>query len=316
MLSNGRVADALAKDGHNVTLLEVEYDLPPDVIVTAHHARRLHIRGPFVKVESEDEKFGWLVQNSFSESSFWYRLFFVYNFVTEFRRYLNGGCEAFIQRRDVIEMLKAEKYDVMISEQLSLCGTGYAKLLGIKTHVWLSSCAIVEYMSSSLGLPPQPSWVPAVVDAEYSDKMTYTERVGNLMFTLANTYTFQRGVREETEVFRRHFGKDFPALDDLAKDSPLTIVSVDEFVEFPRPLTHNIVYIGGLELANHSAKSLKEPFASEMEKGKRGVVFVSFGSSTPTRYFPEVVRRNMLKAISELPDYHFIMKVDKEDENR
>lgn len=188
---------------------------------------------------------------------------------------------------------------------------------------------MLESMNGVLGLPSQASYVPAIVDADYSDKMSYLERFGNLLFSLANYHTFSRGWKAETDVFRKHFGwvwhvrfraicnmfrNDFPHVADIAKDSALTIVSTGEFVEFPRPVTHNVVYIGGLGLSNQSAAVLKEPFLSEMEKGRNGVVFISFGSSTPTRYFPDVVKRNMIKAIAELPDYHFIMKIDKEDE--
>lgn len=44
----------------------------------------------------------------------------------------------FIQRKDVIEQLRAEKFDVYMGEQLTLCGSLYSHLLGIKTHVWIS----------------------------------------------------------------------------------------------------------------------------------------------------------------------------------
>lgn len=109
MISNGRVADALAKDGHNVvgqrggtyidsrfrfqTLLEVEYDVRPDAIVSARYAHRLQVFGPFVKKEAEDDKFKVVVESAFTERSFFYRLLFAYGFVTMFQKHLTSGCE-------------------------------------------------------------------------------------------------------------------------------------------------------------------------------------------------------------------------------
>ncbi|KAH7714674.1 CRE-UGT-49 protein, partial [Aphelenchoides avenae] len=220
----------------------------------------------------------------------------------------------FVQRKDVLDQLKAEKFDVFIGKHLTLCGTGLSHVLGIKTHIWLSSSPMIEHMGSVLGIPAQPSYVPTGTGAGYLDKMTYWERVGNWLYSIANHHGFAQGSKWETAVFRKHFGADFPDLDDIAKNSPLVLVNVDELVDFPRPILHNIVYIGGIDVTNASSGSLKEPFKSEMEKGKDGVVLLSLGSIFYTRFMADEVRVNFLRAFSELPNYHFIVKIDKEDE--
>jgi len=39
---------------------------------------------------------------------------------------------------------------------------------------------------------------------------------------------------------------NYPDIRQIIKDSPLILVNADEFVDFPRPLFSNIIYIGGL----------------------------------------------------------------------
>lgn len=51
-----------------------------------------------------------------------------------------------------------------------------------------------------------------------------------------------------------------------------------------------------------------------MEKGKNGVVYFSFGSSVKTNNIPKEFKQNLLEAFKMMPDYHFLVKIDKGDE--
>ncbi|KAH7720955.1 UGT-49 protein [Aphelenchoides avenae] len=315
MIFNARVADALAKDGHNVTLLEVEYGISPDAIETAKHARRLKVYGPFQPTQDTSQFMQAIVDYAFSKQNLFAKVIASYMLPAHhFGPVLAASCEGFIQRKDVIEQLRAEKFDVYMGEQLTLCGSLYSHLLGIKTHVWISSGPMMEFLSDVLGVPVQTSYVPAVTNVDFPDKMTYFQRFTNTLLEAANNYGFRAVHDIETEIFRKYFGSDFPHVYDIVKDSPLTLVNVDELTDFPRPILHNTIFIGGLETSNATAKPLNEPFKSVMEKGKEGVVYISFGSVVPTRYFPDHVRRNIVRAMAELPQYQFILKTEKEDE--
>lgn len=59
---------------------------------------------------------------------------------------------------------------------------------------------------------------------------------------------------------------------------------------------------------------LKEPFRTELTKGARGVVFFSLGSAVRTQWLPPEFMRNVLRAVAQLPEWHFIVKVAEEDE--
>ncbi|VDN43175.1 unnamed protein product [Gongylonema pulchrum] len=83
-------------------------------------------------------------------------------------------------------------------------------------------------------------------------------------------------------------------------------------VDFPRPVTHNIVYIGGLGLTD--AKALESPFSEFMKKGEKGVILVSFGSIITTKNMPRSFVSAIVDVIKAFPHYHFIFKMDKGDE--
>lgn len=51
-----------------------------------------------------------------------------------------------------------------------------------------------------------------------------------------------------------------------------------------------------------------------MEKGEKGVILFSFGTIVPTMALSPERKKDIFKALSELGDYHFIVKVDKEDD--
>lgn len=47
-------------------------------------------------------------------------------------------------------------------------------------------------------------------------------------------------------------------MEEIARDSPLLFVRVDPIVDFPRPILHNTVFIGGLGLERDAKRDLPE----------------------------------------------------------
>uniref|UniRef100_A0AC35FIQ8 Glucuronosyltransferase n=1 Tax=Panagrolaimus sp. PS1159 TaxID=55785 RepID=A0AC35FIQ8_9BILA len=92
-------------------------------------------------------------------------------------------------------------------------------------------------------------------------------------------------------------------------------VAVDEFIDFPRPIFHNIIYIGGIGMKTAAKnESLKSPFDFEMTKGKKGVVYFSLGSNTDTTFLPKSVKKNLIDTFAAFYDYHFIVKLEATDD--
>ncbi|KAI1711339.1 UDP-glucoronosyl and UDP-glucosyl transferase domain-containing protein [Ditylenchus destructor] len=309
MILNGKVADTLAADGHDVTVLEIEFFVNSKAIESTKLAKRWIIDGPFVEKNLHEK------QNIGARSFQMVNMLQKIMAIGFFQKFLNKACQNFLNEPGIIEKLKAEKFDVFIGYQLNLCGSALSRAVDIPIHILLVSCPIQEHVSSILGLPFQTSYVPTLFHSDFSDKMTYWERMNNFLLATGAQYSFMVATSGVTRMFREKFGGDFPDAIDIVKDSPFILVNVDEFVDFPRTTFHHVVYIGGLGLPDTTAKEIQEPYRSELEKGKSGVVFFSLGSAVDTKFLDDSFMQNVFAAFAALPDYHFIVKFDKHDNN-
>nr|CAD2186250.1 unnamed protein product [Meloidogyne enterolobii] len=312
MILDARVADTLAKGGHDVTLLQIEFNLPFDSLKNITKYAKIKQIGSFTST-IDDQIFKDISNMAFQTITpiFILRLFIPY--IKE----ANKKCEMLItERKEEIEKLRSEKYDVIITEQLFHCGSALAPLLDIRTHILLVSQPIPEHTASVLGLPYPTSYVPGLTLSGYSDKMSISERFFNLFFQMAGYYLSFEVYDSLTLIMRKHFGSNYPDIRQIIKDSPLILVNADEFVDFPRPLFSNIIYIGGIgmnEKIEESLNKLDDQLNFEMKKGKKGVVLFSFGTSMSTNELPKIFIQNLFKTFKEFSNYHFIVKVDITD---
>jgi hypothetical protein len=85
--------------------------------------------------------------------------------------------------------------------------------------------------------------------AATTDRMTYTERVGNLMSFLV-TRLFMKTLipRYLTTLYHNKFGNNFIDIAEKMSQSSFMFVNSNEYLEYPRPISHRIIYIGGIGL--------------------------------------------------------------------
>ncbi|KAF7633027.1 hypothetical protein Mgra_00007608 [Meloidogyne graminicola] len=94
MLLDGRVADTLAKGGHDVTLLEVEFKLPLGSLNTTKYAKVKHIKGSFTS--SIDDKILQEINNMLFQSI---NPFFILNVFLPYVKEANRKCESKIKNK-------------------------------------------------------------------------------------------------------------------------------------------------------------------------------------------------------------------------
>uniref|UniRef100_A0A914Q6C2 glucuronosyltransferase n=1 Tax=Panagrolaimus davidi TaxID=227884 RepID=A0A914Q6C2_9BILA len=223
--------------------------------------------------------------------------------------------EPFAEGKETIEKLKAEKFDAIFVEQLFPQGNALGHLLGIDVHFMISSCPMQEHITTLFGIPNPTGWVPSIGKLEISDKMSFFERAQNELEHIILDASYKRFYDVTTEIFQSLYGPSFPDVKDIIREkTPLMFVAVDEFIDFPRPILHNIIYIGGLGMKISANETLSEPFESEMKKGNKGVVFFSLGSNVDSTNLPEIVKKNLIDAFATFSDYHFIIKLEASDD--
>uniref|UniRef100_A0A914MPP6 glucuronosyltransferase n=1 Tax=Meloidogyne incognita TaxID=6306 RepID=A0A914MPP6_MELIC len=312
MISNARIADTLASDGHNVTLLEVEFFEKIGELNASKVANTILVPGQFI----DPKEFNTSMIAEMSFKNVYLPMDFLVGSIIQTT--FNNACEKFLLVSEkLFDKLRNEKFDIIISEQLNSCGAGVGHLLNIPTNILVSSCPIQEHIASILGLSNPASYIPSLYYSNLPDKMSIYERTTNLFRQFAGYVYLIYGVDPLTKIFKKHYGATFPDLRTIVAESPFVFVNVDEFLDFPRPIFSNIIYIGGLgmeEGKNTKINKNEDPISIEMStKGKKGVIFFSTGTIMRTTDMGENFRRNVLLTFSQLTDYHFIVKIENDD---
>ncbi|XP_068961453.1 UDP-glucuronosyltransferase 2B17-like isoform X2 [Petaurus breviceps papuanus] len=194
----------------------------------------------------------------------------------EYSKVIKQLCESVVLNKKLMKTLKEARYDVVVSDALGPCGELIAEVLGIPTVYSLRFTAGNTYEKYCGGLPSPPSYVPVVL-TELTDKMTFFERVKNMLFFLYFDFWFESfDVKDWNQFYSDVLGRPTTLCETMGKAEMWLIRTYWDF-EFPRPYLPNFEFVGGLH-----CKPAK-PLPEEMEKfvqssGEHGIVVFSLGS--------------------------------------
>ncbi|CAD5224037.1 unnamed protein product [Bursaphelenchus okinawaensis] len=304
MIQNGRIADTLHLGGHNATLLEVDYTIPPGSVKSVRHANYWPVSIDLPDRVREIIYHGDLLS------------FGIYNEYRSFKEFFKLNeryCFALLRNQELVDQIKAQNFDAIVYEQYDFCPMVIAHLLKIEVRIWTASCPMIAHQVAILGVPFEASYVPASMNNPTGDKMSFTDRFWNIvrLWTMCSVHIWSWDEFDVT--LKRMYGDDFPKIVDIAKTADVTFINTDELIDFPRPLPPNVVHVGGLGVeAGH--QELEAPFSDIMTKGDKGVVLFSLGSVVDTRYLPDGYLKNAFDTVAKFKEYYFIVKLSKNDQ--
>ncbi|XP_049321472.1 UDP glucuronosyltransferase 2 family, polypeptide A5 isoform X3 [Astyanax mexicanus] len=185
-------------------------------------------------------------------------------------------CRNLFAREDLLEKWSKEKFEVLLTDPMNMCGELLAQKLDLPFIISLrfSFGSAMERLCGQL--PTPPSYVPGVT-LGYSDEMDFLQRVKNVFFYLLQDIIFTLVAKTQWDyVFTDLMGKPTTLCDTLGKADIWLIRTYWDF-EYPRPLLPNFKFVGGLH-----CKPAK-PLPKEMEEfvqssGDDGIVVFSLGS--------------------------------------
>ncbi|GMR58252.1 hypothetical protein PMAYCL1PPCAC_28447, partial [Pristionchus mayeri] len=306
LISNGRIAKTLAKAGHDVTIFIPEY--------TSGLADFKNVQHPNIKiVHMRNISSAFDVYMEASESGFEEAEFTSVAIRYGFEDALLATCDAILHRREELEFLREARFDVAFTEQLDTCGMGVLRYVGIENILWISTTQLMEANSYRLGVPQPTSYVPTIEENDNNDVMDFWQRSHNLYMYLLAITIHSYGVEGTTAIFRRHLGRDFPHTGDIAANSSLCFVNSDEQFDLPRPSIWKNIYVGGLGI--EEPRPFDPKLAAIMKKGKKGVILMSLGTIAPFHALPEKAQKEVIAVFERFADYHFILKISKEDDS-
>ncbi|KAM8813416.1 UDP-glucuronosyltransferase 3A1-like [Rhynchonycteris naso] len=204
-------------------------------------------------------------------------------------------CSHVLRRRDLVDSLKDENFDLVITDSFDYCSFLVAEKLG-KPFV---SVLTATFGTMDLGLPSPVSYVP-VFYSLLTDHMDFWGRVKNFLMSL--NFFRRQWLLQSTfdDTIKEHFPEGSrPVLSHLIRKAELCFINSDFAFEFARPLLPNTVYIGGL-MAKPS-KPVPQEFETFIAKfGDSGFVLVALGSVVSIAKSREVLKE-MNSAFGYLP---------------
>uniref|UniRef100_A0A914WEE8 glucuronosyltransferase n=1 Tax=Plectus sambesii TaxID=2011161 RepID=A0A914WEE8_9BILA len=84
----------------------------------------------------------------------------VFDFV-DFQKLSVETCHAQLKRKDVMDVLRAEKFDLAISETMEFCSFGLFHHLNIPSNIVVSPGPLMDFMADAFGFPAAASHVPS-----------------------------------------------------------------------------------------------------------------------------------------------------------
>ncbi|XP_036889522.1 UDP-glucuronosyltransferase 2A1 isoform X1 [Sturnira hondurensis] len=185
-------------------------------------------------------------------------------------------CEAIVYNQSIMKKLRETNYDVMVIDPVIPCGELIAELLEVRfvyTVRFFIGGTVEKYCGK---LPAPPSYVPVIMGA-LPDRMTFLERVENLMFSiLFDFWLHPHDVQLWDQFYSEVLGKPTTLCETMGKAEIWLMRTYWDF-EFPRPYLPNFEFVGGLH-----CKPAK-PLPKEMEEfvqssGEHGIVVFTLGS--------------------------------------
>ncbi|XP_054544219.1 UDP-glucuronosyltransferase 3A2-like isoform X1 [Talpa occidentalis] len=261
-----RASQILQDHGHNVTMLRLANHFIPDFKKRKVSYKEIS----WTATEHFEKEFGKFVAFMLTEGFHGRDTF--KNHIRLMELY-GVRCNHLLRRRNIINYLKNENFDLIFVDGFDFCSFLVAEKLG-KPFVALNACS---FGTLDIGLPSPISYVP-VYNSLLTDHMDFWGRVKNFLMFL-NSYMFQRKFYSTfDDTIKRNFPEGSrPVLSHLLKKAELWFINSDFALEFARPLLPNTVYVGGLMAG--PTKPVPREFENFITKyNDSGFILVAFGS--------------------------------------
>ncbi|XP_051806760.1 UDP-glucuronosyltransferase 2A1-like [Acanthochromis polyacanthus] len=231
-------------------------------------------------------------------ASFWTRMALDIEMVNELHalhRLLLVMTEEVFADDKLMQSLRDAKYDLVLTDPTYGGGVFLAHRLGLP--LVLNVRWTVQGEGHQAIAPTPLSYVP-MPWSELTDKMTFTERVQNMLIYFLTSFQFWYVTDPNyTPFVHRHFGPDVHYM-ELFQSADIWLMRNDFTFEWPRPTMPNIVYMSGFQCK--PAKPLPKELEDFVQSsGEHGVIVMTLG--TLVEKLPEDITEDIAAAFAQLP---------------
>lgn len=156
------------------------------------------------------------------------------------------GCEALLYNEALMEKLRGEHFDVMLTDPFLPCGPIIAEAFSLPAVYFLRGlpCGLDLEATQS---PSPPSYVPRYF-IDNTDVMTFPQRVKNVIMAGIEKILCKIIYASFDELTSRYLKKDI-SFRDVLGHAAIWLQRYDFTFEYPRPVMPNTVRIGGINCA-------------------------------------------------------------------
>ncbi|NWT13017.1 UD11 glucuronosyltransferase, partial [Vireo altiloquus] len=241
-LSMREVLDVLSQKGHEVVVVAPEVSL---YIKPSKNFVMKMYPVPFTQEEMDEDLHG-LIKDVFEGGAFLERVFKLYQRAKKNSAVFLATCSHLLHNKELMRYLEESKFDAVFTDPILPCGQILAEHLSLPSVYFLQQmpCGL-EYPATQC--PNPPSYVPRTF-TYLTDRMTFLQRVKNLLYDLPNFFlcdvVFQPYAELASEFLKREV-----TVPDLLRQASIWLLKLDFVLHYPKPLMPNMVLISGVNCA-------------------------------------------------------------------
>ncbi|XP_056676115.1 UDP-glucuronosyltransferase 1A3-like isoform X3 [Monodelphis domestica] len=210
----------------------------------------------------------------FEASNFLQRFFDMAKIMKWYADMQSSFCTDLVSNKELMSALEQAHYDAVLTDPVNPCGAILALHLSLPAVYYFREIPC-DFLAAGTHCPVPSSYVPRMF-TENADRMTFPERVKNMLYALPHSVACHIMYSSFTKLATELLDRDVSIADILSHGS-VWLLRSDFALDYPRPLMPNMVFIGGMSCA--STKQLPQEFEAYVNaSGEHGVVVFSLGS--------------------------------------
>ncbi|KAG5273726.1 hypothetical protein AALO_G00154790 [Alosa alosa] len=292
------IVEELHSRGHSVTVVRPSDSWYIKEESSHYKAITIPTSGGF-----DEKSFGSLVKRALNKQKegqfFWTRFMIQLEVNDNFSQLHRKMCDMMtmmFQDEALMKSLTDSKFDVVLTDPVIGGGVFLAQRLGLPL---VFNVRWTLHGEGHFAIAPTPlSYVP-MPGVELTDKMTFSQRLKNMLLFTFNLYRIasKSKIESKNAFCKRFFGPDVDYF-SLFQDADIWLMRNDFNFEFPRPTMPNVVYMGGFQCkpARPLPVDLEEFVNSS---GEHGVIIMSLG--TLLAELPSDIAEEIAAAFAQLP---------------
>ncbi|NWH57258.1 UD11 glucuronosyltransferase, partial [Geococcyx californianus] len=243
-LSMREILDGLSQKGHEIVVVA------PEINVHIKPSKSFVMKMypiPFTK-EDVDESIHSFSQDVFEEGSFLGRFLQLYQRLKNISANTLSTCAHLLYNNELVRYLEESKFDAVFTDPVLPCGQILAEHLSLPSVFYLRilPCGL-DFEATQC--PNPPSYVPRAF-TDHADRMTFLQRVTNLMLDVPNYFLCQFVFQPYANLASEFLQRDVTVM-DLFRQASIWLMRLDFSLDYPRPLMPNVIVIGGVNCAHN-----------------------------------------------------------------